>query len=113
MTLMLFLLLILVPNAASPVDSILDKEEYTLEELLDEDELIQECKSLNSRLTTFLKQKESVEKLVRTVLIDKAARFGLELPTSLIAQGLGLDFRRRPTSYIKIKCILCAPFLTL
>jgi serine/threonine-protein phosphatase 6 regulatory subunit 3 len=55
------------------VDSILDKEEYTLEELLDEDELIQECKSLNSRLTTFLKQKESVEKLVRTALIDKTA----------------------------------------
>jgi serine/threonine-protein phosphatase 6 regulatory subunit 3 len=51
--------------AASPIDTILDKEEYTLEELLDEDELIQECKSLNARLTTFLKQKEIVEKLVR------------------------------------------------
>ncbi|KAL4539753.1 hypothetical protein Ndes2526A_g02772 [Nannochloris sp. 'desiccata'] len=58
-------------NTASPVDSILDKEEYTLEELLDEDELIQECKSLNSRLTTFLKQKESVEKLV-TYLVEDA-----------------------------------------
>jgi len=51
-------------DAASPVDAILDKEEYTLEELLDEDELIQECKSLNARLTAFLKQRESVEKLV-------------------------------------------------
>jgi hypothetical protein len=29
---------------------ILDKEEYTLEELLDEDDIIQECKSLNGRL---------------------------------------------------------------
>ena len=32
------------------VDLILDKDQYTLEELLDEDDLIQECKSLNSRL---------------------------------------------------------------
>ncbi len=34
----------------SPVEQILDKEEFTLEELLDEDDIIQECKSLNSRL---------------------------------------------------------------
>ena len=32
------------------MDSILDKENYTLEELLDEEEIIQECKALNSRL---------------------------------------------------------------
>jgi len=32
------------------VDTILDKENYTLEELLDEDEIIQECKALNTRL---------------------------------------------------------------
>ncbi|ONM40836.1 SIT4 phosphatase-associated family protein [Zea mays] len=37
-------------SAASPVDTILDKENFTLEELLDEDEIIQECKALNSRL---------------------------------------------------------------
>jgi hypothetical protein len=32
------------------VDTILDKENFTLEELLDEDEIIQECKALNSIL---------------------------------------------------------------
>jgi serine/threonine-protein phosphatase 6 regulatory subunit 3 len=32
------------------VDTILDKENFTLEELLDEDEIIQECKALNTRL---------------------------------------------------------------
>lgn len=52
------------PAAASPVDSILDKESYSLEELLDEDELIQECKSLNARLTAYLKQKDTVQQLV-------------------------------------------------
>ncbi len=34
----------------SPVERILDKEEFTLDELLDEDDLIQEAKSLNGRL---------------------------------------------------------------
>jgi serine/threonine-protein phosphatase 6 regulatory subunit 3 len=34
----------------SPVEIILDKEEYTLEELLDEDDIVQEAKSLNGRL---------------------------------------------------------------
>ena len=32
------------------VETILDKETFTLEELLDEDEIIQECKALNGRL---------------------------------------------------------------
>lgn len=32
------------------VDAILDKENVILEELLDEEEIIQECKALNSRL---------------------------------------------------------------
>ncbi len=34
----------------SPIEQILDKDEFTLEELLDEDDIIQECKSLNGRL---------------------------------------------------------------
>ena len=32
------------------VEAILDKDNFTLEELLDEEEMIQECKALNSRL---------------------------------------------------------------
>lgn len=39
-----------VANCA--LQQILDKEEFTLEELLDEDDIIQECKSLNGRLIT-------------------------------------------------------------
>lgn len=35
---------------ALQVEAILDKENFTLEELLDEEEIIQECKALNSRL---------------------------------------------------------------
>ncbi|KAF2568363.1 hypothetical protein F2Q68_00027589 [Brassica cretica] len=50
------------------VDSILDKENYTLEELLDEEEIIQECKALNSRLIHFLRDKAQVEQLLRYVV---------------------------------------------
>ncbi|KAG2286048.1 hypothetical protein Bca52824_045652, partial [Brassica carinata] len=55
-------------SASSPVDSILDKENYTLEELLDEEEIIQECKALNSRLIHFLRDKAQVEQLLRYVV---------------------------------------------
>ena len=34
----------------SPIDSILDKEHFELEDLLDEDDLLQECKSFNRKL---------------------------------------------------------------
>jgi hypothetical protein len=37
-------------STKSPVESVLDKDVYSLEELLDEDDIIQECKSLNGRL---------------------------------------------------------------
>ncbi|KAL0310515.1 UNVERIFIED_CONTAM: Serine/threonine-protein phosphatase 6 regulatory subunit [Sesamum angustifolium] len=40
-------------STVSPVDTILDKEHFTLEELLDEDEIIQEVKALNGRLIVF------------------------------------------------------------
>ncbi|KAJ4810273.1 Serine/threonine-protein phosphatase 6 regulatory subunit 1 [Rhynchospora pubera] len=55
-------------STASPVDSILDKESFTLEELLDEDDIIQECKALNTRLINFLRDKAQVEKLLRYIV---------------------------------------------
>lgn len=55
-------------STASPVEAILDKESYTLEELLDEDEIIQECKALNNRLINFLREKPQVEQLLRYIV---------------------------------------------
>ncbi|TVU14833.1 hypothetical protein EJB05_38329 [Eragrostis curvula] len=55
-------------SAASPVDTILDKENFKLEELLDEDEIIQECKALNTRLINFLRDKVQVEQLLRYIV---------------------------------------------
>ncbi|KAL2252104.1 UNVERIFIED_CONTAM: Serine/threonine-protein phosphatase 6 regulatory subunit 2 [Sesamum indicum] len=50
------------------VDTILDKEHFTLEELLDEDEIIQEVKALNGRLISFLQEKSQVNQLVQYIV---------------------------------------------
>ncbi|XP_057463084.1 uncharacterized protein LOC130753136 isoform X2 [Actinidia eriantha] len=55
-------------STASPVETIMDKENFTLEELLDEDEIIQECKALNSRLIIFLRERSQVEQLLRYIV---------------------------------------------
>jgi hypothetical protein len=36
--------------SASPIDQLLDSDNFTLESLLDESDLIQECKQLNTKL---------------------------------------------------------------
>eukprot|EP00891_Asterochloris_glomerata_P000136 jgi/Astpho2/136/e_gw1.00004.6.1_t len=53
---------------SSPIDAILDKQSFTLEELLEEDEIIQEVKSLNTRLIAFMKQHEQVEALITLIV---------------------------------------------
>ncbi|KAI9077081.1 hypothetical protein K1719_040903 [Acacia pycnantha] len=55
-------------SASSPVEAILDQENFTLEELLDEEEIIQECKALNSRLINFLRDRAQVEQLLRYIV---------------------------------------------
>ncbi|KAM3361708.1 serine/threonine-protein phosphatase 6 regulatory subunit 3 [Capsicum galapagoense] len=55
-------------STASPVDTILDKENFALDELLDEDEIIQECKALNGRLINCLRERAQVEQLVRYIV---------------------------------------------
>ncbi|KAF8114139.1 hypothetical protein N665_0041s0028 [Sinapis alba] len=55
-------------SAASPVESILDKEDFTLEELLDEEDIIQECRALNSRLINFLRERAQVKQLLRFIV---------------------------------------------
>ncbi|XAR59748.1 hypothetical protein NMG60_11015703 [Bertholletia excelsa] len=57
-----------VLSASSPVEAILDKENFLLEELLDEEDVIQECKALNSRLINFLRDRAQVEQLLRYIV---------------------------------------------
>ncbi|GLU02494.1 hypothetical protein SLE2022_197430 [Rubroshorea leprosula] len=55
-------------STSSPVELVLDKENFTLEELLDEEEIIQECKALNSRLINFVRDRAQVEQLLRYIV---------------------------------------------
>ncbi|EPS66808.1 hypothetical protein M569_07969, partial [Genlisea aurea] len=50
------------------VEAILDKEKFTLEELLDEDEIVQECKALNGRLINFFREKSSIRQLIQYIV---------------------------------------------
>lgn len=55
-------------SASSPVELVLDKDNFALEELLDEEEIIQECKALNSRLINFLRDRAQVEQLLQYII---------------------------------------------
>ncbi|XP_010253686.1 PREDICTED: serine/threonine-protein phosphatase 6 regulatory subunit 3 isoform X2 [Nelumbo nucifera] len=55
-------------SASSPVEAVLDKDNFTLEELLDEEEIIQECKALNSRLINFLRDRTQVDQLLHYIV---------------------------------------------
>jgi hypothetical protein len=49
----------------SPIDAILDKPEFTLEDLLDEDHIIQESKGENEKLLAYLTREEVLAKLIQ------------------------------------------------
>ncbi|CAK9143251.1 unnamed protein product [Ilex paraguariensis] len=57
-----------VTSLSSPVESVLDKENFTLAELLDEEDIIQECKALNGRLINFLRDRAQVEQLLQYIV---------------------------------------------
>ncbi|CAM9458265.1 unnamed protein product [Sphacelaria rigidula] len=48
----------------SPINDILDKDDFTLEEILAQDEVLQEVKSLNVKLVEFLCKEESVRQMM-------------------------------------------------
>ncbi|THW17147.1 SAPS-domain-containing protein [Aureobasidium pullulans] len=55
----------------SSIDSILEKPNVSLEELLDESDLIQELKQNNSKLIEFLREESTLQKLLDYVVADK------------------------------------------
>ncbi|XP_075713703.1 serine/threonine-protein phosphatase 6 regulatory subunit 2 isoform X6 [Rhinoderma darwinii] len=68
-------------NTTSHVDKLLEKEDVTLLELMDEDDLLQECKAQNQRLLDFLCQPQCMEQLVQLITqqppddMDERVRF--------------------------------------
>ncbi|XP_046922605.1 serine/threonine-protein phosphatase 6 regulatory subunit 2 isoform X5 [Lynx rufus] len=57
-------------NTTSHVDKLLDKEDVTLRELLDEDDVLQECKAQNQKLLGFLCRQQCMEELVSLITQD-------------------------------------------
>ncbi|XP_060779146.1 serine/threonine-protein phosphatase 6 regulatory subunit 2 isoform X2 [Neoarius graeffei] len=54
-------------HTASQVEKLLEKEDVTLTELLDEDDVLQECKAQNQRLLVFLTQDSSLQELISLI----------------------------------------------
>lgn len=52
---------------SSQVEKLLEKEDLTLLELLDEEDVLQECKSQNQRLLLFLTQDSSILELLNLI----------------------------------------------
>ncbi|KAJ3416750.1 hypothetical protein HDV05_000124 [Chytridiales sp. JEL 0842] len=62
----------------SAIDTILEKETVTLDEILEEEDLLQECKSHNAKLIEFLCKEENITQLLKFITADdleEAKRF--------------------------------------
>ncbi|KAK7494563.1 hypothetical protein BaRGS_00014216, partial [Batillaria attramentaria] len=57
---------------SSHVDTLLEKEDVTLRELMDEDDILQECKAQNRKLIDFLIQAENMEDMVKMITKEPA-----------------------------------------
>lgn len=57
-------------HAVSAIDTILDGGDFTLEQLLDEEEILQETKSQNKKLLDFLVEPATLKKLVEYVTVE-------------------------------------------
>ncbi|CAK7236756.1 sporulation-induced protein [Sporothrix curviconia] len=56
----------------SPIDAILDRPDFTLEELLDESDLLGDVKAHNNKLLEYLRQRDIVLRLLEYVVAPKA-----------------------------------------
>ncbi|XP_020502802.1 serine/threonine-protein phosphatase 6 regulatory subunit 2a isoform X1 [Labrus bergylta] len=92
-------------HTTSHIDQLLDREDVTLRELMEEDDVLQECKAQNRRLLLFLSQDHCMQELVSLITteppadLEERSRFkfpniACELLTSdvsLINDKLGAD----------------------
>lgn len=60
-------------HTSSHLEALLDKEDVTLSELLDEEDVLQECKAQNRRLLLFLCKDQSMQDLVQMITTEPPA----------------------------------------
>jgi SIT4-associating protein SAP185/190 len=70
----------------STIDTLLDKPEVTLEELLDESDLIQELKQHNTKLIEYLREDKILERLLEYVVAPKLEVVATEDPEATESQ---------------------------
>jgi len=58
-------------HACSAIDTLLDKPDVTLEEILGEDDLLQECKAHNTKLIEYLRDPNILSKLLNYIIADE------------------------------------------
>ncbi|XP_070545251.1 serine/threonine-protein phosphatase 6 regulatory subunit 3-like isoform X8 [Ptychodera flava] len=66
-------------HTTSHIESLLDKEDVTLGELLDEDDVLQECKAQNRKLIDFLTKPEIMEEMVNLVIQEPSEEINEKL----------------------------------
>lgn len=54
-------------HSASSIDSLLDKDDVSLEAILDQDDLLQECKAQNTRLIDYFSRVDVLQRLLAYV----------------------------------------------
>ncbi|XP_046889669.1 serine/threonine-protein phosphatase 6 regulatory subunit 2 isoform X1 [Hypomesus transpacificus] len=60
-------------HTSSHLEALLDKEDVTLTELMDEEDVLQECKAQNRRLLLFLSQDSCMQELLRLITTEPPA----------------------------------------
>lgn len=60
-------------HTTSHIDQLLDREDVTLRELMEEDDVLQECKAQNRRLLLFLAQDHCMQELVTLITTEPPA----------------------------------------
>lgn len=55
-------------HSSSHIDTLLEREDVTLKELMDEEDVLQECKAQNRKLIDFLLKSECLEDLVSFII---------------------------------------------
>ncbi|KAL1917612.1 uncharacterized protein VTP21DRAFT_4005 [Calcarisporiella thermophila] len=79
----------------SAIDGLLEKEDVTLEDLLDEDDLLQECKSHNAKLLEYLRDPAILGQLFDYIISDELEerqRFKYPyLACEIFSSGLNID----------------------
>ena len=89
-------------HACSAIDTLLDKPDVTLEEILGEDDLLQECKAHNTKLIEYLRDPKILAKLLNYIIadeqVDDKAKFKYD-PSSNEGMLTSADIRMFPVRF--------------